>query len=59
MFHPNVDAPSGAICLDILKDRWSAALSVATILLSLQVRAEGSVRACVRLSGLPAATGSH
>ena len=27
---------SGTICLDILKDKWSAAYSVATVLLSLQ-----------------------
>jgi ubiquitin-conjugating enzyme E2 C len=36
-WHPNVDV-HGAICLDILKDKWSPAYSVATILLSLQVR---------------------
>lgn len=35
MYHPNVDM-SGHICLDILKDRWSAVLNVQTILLSLQ-----------------------
>lgn len=35
MYHPNVDM-SGNICLDILKDAWSAALNVQTILLSLQ-----------------------
>lgn len=34
-FHPNVDQ-YGNICLDILKDKWSAAYSVRTILLSLQ-----------------------
>ncbi|KAJ1461786.1 ubiquitinating enzyme [Pelagophyceae sp. CCMP2097] len=34
-FHPNVDA-HGNICLDILKERWSAAYSVKTLLLSLQ-----------------------
>ena len=34
-FHPNVDA-HGNICLDILKEKWSAALSVRTILLSIQ-----------------------
>ena len=34
-FHPNVDA-HGNICLDILKEKWSAAYSVKTILLSLQ-----------------------
>ncbi|KAI0320510.1 ubiquitin-conjugating enzyme E2 [Amylostereum chailletii] len=35
-FHPNVDINTGAICLDILQDKWSAVYSVQTILLSLQ-----------------------
>lgn len=35
IFHPNVDT-HGNICLDILKDKWSAAYSVKTLLLSLQ-----------------------
>ncbi|CAL9706570.1 unnamed protein product [Knipowitschia caucasica] len=34
-FHPNVDE-QGFICLDILKDKWSALYDVRTILLSLQ-----------------------
>lgn len=34
-FHPNVDL-SGVICLDILKDKWSALYDVTTILLSIQ-----------------------
>jgi len=34
-FHPNVDA-AGNICLDILKEKWSATYSVATILQSLR-----------------------
>merc|ERR1719152_884604 len=34
-FHPNVDQ-FGNICLDILKDKWSAAYTVETVLLSLQ-----------------------
>mmetsp|Transcript_9027 Transcript_9027/g.18242 ORF Transcript_9027/g.18242 Transcript_9027/m.18242 type:complete len:140 (+) Transcript_9027:18-437(+) len=34
-FHPNVDS-YGNICLDILKDKWSATYTVKTILLSLQ-----------------------
>ncbi|KAK9767347.1 Ubiquitin-conjugating enzyme E2 11 [Basidiobolus ranarum] len=35
-YHPNVDMGSGAICLDILKEQWSAVYNVQTILLSLQ-----------------------
>ncbi|KJE96553.1 ubiquitin-conjugating enzyme E2 [Capsaspora owczarzaki ATCC 30864] len=34
-FHPNVDE-RGNICLDILKDKWSALYDVRTILLSIQ-----------------------
>ncbi|KAI9682961.1 MAG: Ubiquitin-conjugating enzyme E2 C [Trizodia sp. TS-e1964] len=35
IYHPNVDF-SGRICLDILKDKWSAVYNVQSILLSLQ-----------------------
>uniref|UniRef100_A0A8C6SKG5 Ubiquitin-conjugating enzyme E2 C n=1 Tax=Neogobius melanostomus TaxID=47308 RepID=A0A8C6SKG5_9GOBI len=34
-FHPNVD-DKGFICLDILKDKWSALYDVRSILLSIQ-----------------------
>ena len=35
MYHPNIDM-SGNICLDILKEEWSAVYNVQTILLSVQ-----------------------
>eukprot|EP00756_Hemistasia_phaeocysticola_P011135 Hpha_TRINITY_DN15091_c0_g1::TRINITY_DN15091_c0_g1_i1::g.126045::m.126045/K10580/UBE2N, BLU, UBC13; ubiquitin-conjugating enzyme E2 N len=35
IWHPNVDK-LGRICLDILKDKWSPALQIRTVLLSIQ-----------------------
>lgn len=35
VWHPNVDYPSGAICLDLLKDTWSPSLTVRTLLISI------------------------
>ena len=36
VWHPNVSSVTGAICLDILKDEWSPAFSISSILLSIQ-----------------------
>eukprot|EP00835_Amoeboradix_gromovi_P003657 NODE_250_length_12902_cov_0.423182.p6 type:complete len:154 gc:universal NODE_250_length_12902_cov_0.423182:4388-3927(-) len=35
VYHPNIDM-LGRICLDILKDKWTPALQIRTVLLSIQ-----------------------
>ncbi|XP_052829608.1 ubiquitin-conjugating enzyme E2-22 kDa isoform X2 [Octopus bimaculoides] len=36
IWHPNISSVTGAVCLDILKDQWAAAMTLRTVLLSLQ-----------------------
>jgi ubiquitin-conjugating enzyme (huntingtin interacting protein 2) len=36
VWHPNISSASGAICLDILRANWAAAMTLRTVMISIQ-----------------------
>jgi ubiquitin-conjugating enzyme (huntingtin interacting protein 2) len=36
IWHPNISSQTGVICLDILKEQWAAAITIASVLVSIQ-----------------------
>ena len=36
VWHPNISSASGAICLDILRTNWAAAMTLRTVMISIQ-----------------------
>ncbi|CAN6623185.1 ubiquitin-conjugating enzyme E2 1 [Trichomonascus vanleenenianus] len=43
VYHPNISSQTGAICLDILKDKWSPIITIKSALISLQALLQSPV----------------